>query len=93
MNKAISKFKKLLEPEDILIDIGIDNYEKYIERERIAMDYNINYVSVGIGGGELVYRDQACYMVSGKKEIFEKIEKYINAISIKVIFKIQIESK
>jgi len=79
--KIIEKLKTLLEPGDIVIDLGNSFYRDSKNRAEFLKEKRIKFIDAGISGGVEGARKGGCLMIGGEKETFEKIEYVFEALS------------
>lgn len=84
VDSVISNLLPLLEPGDILIDGGNSHFTDTELREKLLAEKGIEYLGVGVSGGEEGARHGASIMPGGKKEVFEQVRPIFEAASAKV---------
>lgn len=70
-------FEKILtkaKPGDIIIDAGNAHYESSIQKYNLAFDKDIDFIDIGVSGGQEGARHNGCMMLGGDNRVFSKIE-------------------
>ncbi|MBA3334737.1 MAG: NADP-dependent phosphogluconate dehydrogenase [Acidobacteria bacterium] len=73
-----------LEKGDIIIDGGNSHFTDTETREKYLADKGIEFIGVGVSGGEEGARHGASIMPGGNKESFEHVRPILEAVSAKV---------
>ncbi|GEP84678.1 6-phosphogluconate dehydrogenase [Staphylococcus piscifermentans] len=82
-DKTIEKLVPLLDKDDIVIDGGNTNYQDTIHRSKVLADDGINFIGMGVSGGEVGALNGPSLMPGGQKEAFDKVSDILQAISAK----------
>lgn len=77
----IKDFLPYLEPNDILIDAGNSFFKDTQNRAEFLSTRNINFLGVGISGGESGARHGPSIMPGGPKEAYERVRPIFEAIA------------
>ncbi|MCU5746332.1 NADP-dependent phosphogluconate dehydrogenase [Staphylococcus sp. SQ8-PEA] len=80
---TIDQLLPLLDNDDILIDGGNTNYEHTIRRNRNLAESGINFIGMGVSGGEIGALTGPSLMPGGQRQAFEKMEDILRSISAK----------
>lgn len=73
-----------LDAGDIVIDGGNSHFPETERREKVLDEKNIEFLGVGVSGGEEGARHGASIMIGGKREVYAHVEKILEAASAKV---------
>ena len=73
-----------LEPGDLIIDGGNSHFSDTERREASLAESGIEFLGVGVSGGEEGARHGASIMVGGKAEVYEHVRPMLEAASAKV---------
>lgn len=82
-DKTIENLLPLLDSDDIIIDGGNTNYQNTISRNEKLAESGINFIGMGVSGGEVGALRGASLMPGGQSEAFEKVREILEAISAK----------
>ncbi|MCI2774058.1 NADP-dependent phosphogluconate dehydrogenase [Staphylococcus petrasii] len=82
-DKTIKNLVPLLESGDIIIDGGNTNYRNTIKRSEELAEKGINFIGMGVSGGEIGALNGPSLMPGGKKEAFNEVSDILEAISAK----------
>ena len=83
VDAVIESLKPLLSKDDLLIDCGNSHFtDTNLRIEKLAKE-NINFMGVGISGGEYGARNGPSIMPGGSKEVYERVAPMLEAISAK----------
>ncbi len=82
-DKTIKSLLPLLDNDDILIDGGNTNYLDTIRRNKALAESGINFIGMGVSGGEVGALTGPSMMPGGQKEAYEKVADILEAISAK----------
>lgn len=82
-DETIKLITPYLEKEDILIDAGNTFYKDTIRRSQELSKYGINFIGMGVSGGELGALNGPSIMPGGKKESYKLIFPMLQKISAK----------
>jgi 6-phosphogluconate dehydrogenase len=84
VDDVINDLKPFLSKDDLLIDCGNSHFTdtniRYEELKKSA----IHFMGIGISGGELGARHGPSIMPGGPKEVYERVDKMLSAVSAKV---------
>lgn len=81
---VINDLLNILDAGDIVIDGGNSHFPDTERREKVLAEKNIEFLGVGVSGGEEGARHGASIMIGGKREIYLHVEKILEAASAKV---------
>jgi len=84
VDSVIHELKPLLEKGDIVIDGGNSHYGDTERRESLLNAEGIEFLGVGVSGGEEGARHGASIMAGGKPESYEHVRPILEAASAKV---------
>lgn len=80
---VIEDLKPLLDQEDIIIDGGNSNFNDTIKRTKALKEVGLNFLGVGISGGEEGARFGPAIMPGGKLESYKQVEAIFESIAAK----------
>src|SRR5918911_2046830 len=83
VDMTIEKIKHLLEPGDILIDGGNSWFKDTQRREAALRAANLNFVGMGVSGGEEGARHGPSLMPGGSQDAWTALQPILEAISAK----------
>jgi 6-phosphogluconate dehydrogenase len=83
VDMTIEKIKPLLEPGDILIDGGNSWFKDTQRREAALRAENLNFVGMGVSGGEEGARHGPSLMPGGSKDAWAALQPILDAIAAK----------
>ncbi len=83
VDMTIEKIKPLLEPGDILIDGGNSWFKDTQRREAALRAENLNFVGMGVSGGEEGARHGPSLMPGGSTDAWNALQPILEAISAK----------
>ena len=72
---------ELLEPGDLVINGGNENYKKTVKHGQMMEAKGIHFMDVGVSGGQRGARLGACLMIGGERDIYEKNEDIFRDLS------------
>ncbi|MEW6585975.1 MAG: phosphogluconate dehydrogenase (NAD(+)-dependent, decarboxylating) [Nitrospirota bacterium] len=81
VDSLISELSLLLGEGDTIIDGGNSPYRESMRRSKELGEKGIDFMDAGVSGGPRGARNGACIMVGGKKEVFERNEKFFKDLS------------
>jgi 6-phosphogluconate dehydrogenase len=84
VDSVIHDLKPLLSKGDIVIDGGNSHFSDTERREGLLNSEGIEFLGVGVSGGEEGARHGASIMVGGKPEVYEHVRPILEAASAKV---------
>lgn len=73
-----------LEPGDIVIDGGNSHYPDTVRRHDACAQKNINFMGLGVSGGEEGARHGPALMPGGDKDAYAQVEKFLTTIAAHV---------
>ena len=73
-----------LEPGDIVIDGGNSHYPDTVRRHDACAQKNINFMGLGVSGGEEGARPGPALMPGGDKDAYAQVEKFLTTIAAHV---------
>jgi 6-phosphogluconate dehydrogenase len=73
-----------LEAGDVVVDGGNSHFPDTERREKILAEKGIEFLGVGVSGGEEGARRGASIMIGGKAEVYEHVRPFLEAASAKV---------
>ena len=79
VEEVIQSLVPYLEPEDLIVDAGNSHFEDTKRRSQELATKKINYLGLGVSGGEDGARNGASFMAGGKPDIFENIKPFLEA--------------
>ncbi|AEO07928.1 NADP-dependent phosphogluconate dehydrogenase [Buchnera aphidicola] len=82
-DETIKSIMPYLEKEDILIDAGNTFYKDTIRRNDELSEYSINFIGMGISGGELGALKGPSIMPGGQKKAYQLVHPMLKKISAK----------
>ncbi|AEO08470.1 6-phosphogluconate dehydrogenase [Buchnera aphidicola str. Ak (Acyrthosiphon kondoi)] len=82
-DETIKLIMPYLEKEDILIDAGNTFYKDTIRRNKELSKYGINFIGMGVSGGELGALNGPSIMPGGQKEAYNLVLPMLQKISAK----------
>lgn len=80
---TIDSLLPLLDDDDILIDGGNTNYQNTIRRNRNLAASGINFIGMGVSGGEIGALTGPSLMPGGQQQAYEKVKHILSDISAK----------
>jgi 6-phosphogluconate dehydrogenase len=80
-DSVFAELLHLLQPGDLVVNGGNENYQKTIEHGKGFSQKEIHFIDVGVSGGQKGARFGACMMVGGDREVFEKNEELFRDLS------------
>jgi 6-phosphogluconate dehydrogenase len=83
VDQTIEKLRPLLEPGDILIDGGNSWFKDTQRREASLRASNLNFVGMGVSGGEEGARHGPSLMPGGSTEAYERLRPVLEEIAAK----------
>ena len=73
----------LLDDDDILIDGGNTNYQDTIRRNKALAESGINFIGMGVSGGEVGALTGPSLMPGGQEAAYNKVSDILDAIVLK----------
>ncbi len=83
VDEQISNLKEVLQTNDIIIDAGNANFRDSIRRENALKGTGLNFIGMGVSGGEEGARHGPSIMVGGPEACYRRVEQVLTAISAK----------
>ena len=80
---TIDSLLPLLDDDDILIDGGNTNYQDTIRRNKALAESGINFIGMGVSGGEIGALTGPSLMPGGQQEAYNKVSDILDAIAAK----------
>ena len=84
VDSVINDLLPFLEAGDILIDGGNSHFLDTERREIFLSEKEIEFIGVGVSGGEEGARHGASIMPGGKREVYEQVRPFFEAVAAKV---------
>jgi 6-phosphogluconate dehydrogenase len=84
VDSVIQDLMPLLEPGDLIIDAGNSYFKDTDARAKRLAEKKINFLGVGVSGGEEGARHGPSIMPGGPKEAYERVRPILEAVSAKV---------
>jgi len=84
VDAVITELIPHLEPGDLVIDGGNSHFEDTERREKLLNEKNIEFLGVGVSGGEEGARHGASIMIGGNPDVYEHVRPMLEAASAKV---------
>lgn len=84
VDAVINDLVPLLDQGDLIIDGGNSHFSDTERREKFLNEQGIEFLGVGVSGGEEGARHGASIMVGGKAEVYEHVRPMLEAASAKV---------
>lgn len=84
VDSVINELLPHLEKDDLIIDGGNSHYIDTERREQILLEKGIEFMGVGVSGGEEGARHGASIMPGGKREFYERVAPVLEAVAAKV---------
>ena len=81
---VINDLVAALAPGDVVIDGGNSHFPETERREMILAEKGIEFLGVGVSGGEEGARHGASIMIGGKPEVYEHVRAILESASAKV---------
>jgi 6-phosphogluconate dehydrogenase len=84
VDAVIKDLVPLLDQGDLIIDGGNSHFSDTERREKFLNEHGIEFLGVGVSGGEEGARHGASIMVGGKPDVYESVRPMLEAASAKV---------
>ncbi|HEX8638813.1 MAG TPA: NADP-dependent phosphogluconate dehydrogenase [Pyrinomonadaceae bacterium] len=84
VDAAIDDLLPFLEKDDLIIDGGNSHFADTERREAVLIEKGIEFMGVGVSGGEEGARHGASIMPGGRREFYERVAPIFEAVSAKV---------
>lgn len=82
IDDMIETLRKYLHKGDIIVDAGNSHYKDSIRRYEALKAQGISFLDCGTSGGPSGARNGACTMIGGDKEIYERLKKLFDDVSV-----------
>jgi len=82
-DNMINALLPLLDDEDILIDGGNTNYQDTIRRNKALAESGVNFIGMGVSGGEVGALTGPSLMPGGQEAAYNKVSDILDAIAAK----------
>ena len=82
-DNMINALLPLLDDEDILIDGGNTNYQDTIRRNKTLAESGVNFIGMGVSGGEVGALTGPSLMPGGQEAAYNKVSDILDAIAAK----------
>lgn len=83
VDSVIEDLVAILEPGDLIIDAGNANFNNTRRRHRMLSEKGLNFIGMGVSGGEEGARFGPSIMVGGDRAAYSPIEDIVKAIAAK----------
>jgi 6-phosphogluconate dehydrogenase len=83
VDEQIANLREVLEPRDIIIDAGNANFHDTIRRDTALNGTGLQFIGMGVSGGEEGARHGPSIMVGGPEACYHRVEKVLTAIAAK----------
>ncbi|MDP8997151.1 MAG: NADP-dependent phosphogluconate dehydrogenase [Pseudomonadota bacterium] len=83
VDQVIGHLQPLMQAQDIIIDAGNANFHDTMRRVKELKNSQLNFIGMGVSGGEEGARHGPSIMVGGKDSSWHRVEKVLTAISAK----------
>ena len=84
VDSVINDLLPHLEKDDLIIDGGNSHFTDTENREKFLVEKGIEFMGIGVSGGEEGARHGASIMPGGRKDFYDRIEPILEAVSAKV---------
>ncbi|HSK71138.1 MAG TPA: NADP-dependent phosphogluconate dehydrogenase [Pyrinomonadaceae bacterium] len=84
VDSVINELLPLLNKSDLIIDGGNSHFSDTERRQKLLTEKEINFLGVGVSGGEEGARNGASIMIGGDLAAYEQVEPILEAVSAKV---------
>ena len=84
VDSVINELRPLIDKGDVIIDGGNSHFLDTERRESLLHSEEIEFLGVGVSGGEEGARHGASIMVGGREEVYEHVRPILEATSAKV---------
>jgi 6-phosphogluconate dehydrogenase len=84
VDAVINDLLPFLEKDDLIIDGGNSHFTDTEIREKTLTEKGIEFMGIGVSGGEEGARHGASIMPGGRREFYDRIEPILQAVSAKV---------
>ena len=84
VDDVIESLLPLLEKDDVIIDGGNSHYTDTLRRVKYLREKNINFMGIGVSGGEQGARTGPSMMPGGEKDAYENVRPVLESIAAKV---------
>lgn len=80
-DQTIERLKPLLQAGDVLIDGGNETYTNTMRRNKMLTEVGVNFIGMGVSGGEEGALNGPALMPGGQKEAYDKVADIFNKIA------------
>lgn len=84
VDSVINDLLPLLSKDDLIIDGGNSHFVDTERREKSLLEKGIEFMGIGVSGGEEGARHGASIMPGGRREFYDRIEPILQAVAAKV---------
>ncbi|MFN6964069.1 MAG: NADP-dependent phosphogluconate dehydrogenase [Pyrinomonadaceae bacterium] len=84
VDSVIADLMPFLTEDDLVIDGGNSHFSDTERRERALAEKGIEFMGVGVSGGEEGARHGASIMPGGRREFYERVETILQSVAAKV---------
>lgn len=84
VDSVINELLPHLEEDDLVIDGGNSHFTDTERREALLIEKGIEFMGIGVSGGEEGARHGASIMPGGRQEFYDRIEPVLQAVAAKV---------
>jgi 6-phosphogluconate dehydrogenase len=84
VDSVIGELLPFLEKDDLVIDGGNSHFADTERREAVLLEKGIEFMGVGVSGGEEGARHGASIMPGGRKEFYDRVEPILQTVAAKV---------
>jgi 6-phosphogluconate dehydrogenase len=84
VDAAIASLLPYLEKDDLIIDGGNSHFSDTERREAVLFEKGIEFMGVGVSGGEEGARYGASVMPGGRRDFYERVAPILEAVAAKV---------
>ena len=83
VDKTILKLIKIMNKNDILVDLGNSFYLDSVERSEVLKKFNLNFLGIGVSGGPTGARNGPSIMVGGSKKAWFQLNHLLKSVAAK----------
>lgn len=80
-DQTIERIKPLLQSGDVLIDGGNETYTNTMRRNKMLTEVGVNFIGMGVSGGEEGALNGPALMPGGQREAYDKVSAIFNKIA------------
>jgi 6-phosphogluconate dehydrogenase len=81
VDEQITSLCEVMERNDIIIDAGNANYHDTVRRDEALSKTGVNFIGMGVSGGEEGARHGPSIMAGGEESSYRRVEKVLTAIA------------